>query len=142
MDWIHHLLWRHDKFLGTDWTVWTVIGFAGNATFASRFIVQWYATEKRKRVSMPVAFWWLSLAGSLTLLLYAICANKDLVVILAYAFAWIPYIRNLIIHYRHEREKQECGQCGERSSPTANYCARCGARLKEAEVKPKTKVRV
>ena len=129
MDSLHHLLWPHEKFLGIEWSLWKIIGFAGNGIFASRFIVQWYATEKRRRVSVPVSFWWLSLGGSLTLLCYAIYQNKDSVVIVAYAFAWIPYIRNLVIHYRHEREQRACPDCGVLSSPSANFCARCGTRL-------------
>ena len=129
MDSLHHLLWQNGKFLNTDWNTWTGIGFAGNAIFASRFIVQWYVTEKRRRVSVPISFWWLSLIGALTLLAYAIFEHKGAVIILAYAFAWIPYIRNLIIHYRHEREQIDCPQCGYVASPSANFCAKCGARL-------------
>ena len=48
MDFIHNLLWFHDKFLGITWNTWKVIGLVGNGIFFSRFIVQWYATEKRK----------------------------------------------------------------------------------------------
>ena len=71
MDWLTHLLWNdliwHDgKLLGIDWSVWKVVGWLGNAVFFSRFFVQWYATEKKKQVVVPQAFWWLSLVGSLT----------------------------------------------------------------------------
>ncbi len=77
---------------------------AGAATrvFFSRFFVQWYATEKRKQVVVPQAFWWLSLIGSVTLLCYGLFYQKDSVVIFAYAFTWIPYIRNLVIHRRNK----------------------------------------
>ena len=61
----------------------------GNAVFSSRFFVQWYATEK-KRVVVPVAFWWLSLLGSLLLLAYAF-RKTDSVFIYAYLFPCIPY---------------------------------------------------
>jgi lipid-A-disaccharide synthase-like uncharacterized protein len=108
-----------------------VVGWVGNAIFASRFIVQWYATEKRKQVSVPAAFWWLSLAGALILLTYAIFHDKDSVWIFAYAFTWIPYIRNLIIHYRHERAQQTCAACGVLSPPSAKFCAQCGESLRE-----------
>jgi lipid-A-disaccharide synthase-like uncharacterized protein len=128
MDAIHNLLWHDGKFLGADWSVWLVIGWIGNAIFASRFVVQWYATEKRRQVSVPVAFWWLSLVGALTLLCYAI-HDKHSVWIFAYAFTWIPYIRNLVIHYRHQRAQRTCPDCGVLSPPSANFCAGCGARL-------------
>ena len=51
---------------------WQMLGWAGNAVFFSRFLVQWYATERRKRVVIPSAFWWLSLTGSLLLLSYSV----------------------------------------------------------------------
>ena len=102
MDFVTNLFWHHDKFLGIEWHVWKVVGWLGNFVFFSRFMVQWYATEKRKQVVVPAAFWWLSLAGSLLLLAYAVFYQKDSVFIFAYAFTWIPYIRNLIIHRRHK----------------------------------------
>jgi lipid-A-disaccharide synthase-like uncharacterized protein len=119
------------KLFGIDnWKlVWNLVGWTGNAVFFSRFFVQWYATERKKQVVVPVLFWWLSLAGSLLLLLYAVCYDKHYVVIFAYAFTWIPYIRNLIIHQRHKRAQLTCPGCGTLSSPQANYCSACGSRL-------------
>src|SRR5271169_4116521 len=100
MDWLTNVIWYGGKFLGIDWGVWKVVGWLGDALFFSRFFVQWYATEKLKRVVVPAAFWWLSLAGSLLLLSYSV-HKRDSVFIFAYVFTWIPYIRNLIIHRRH-----------------------------------------
>ena len=129
MDWLHHLLWFDGKFLGVAWSIWKVIGWTANIVFSTRFVVQWYATEKRKQVVVPPLFWWLSLAGSLLFLSYALFYEMDSVFILAYAFNWLPYCRNLVIHYRHERSRQVCPECGVKSSPAANFCAQCGARL-------------
>ena len=56
MDWLHNLLWFNGKFLNITWNAWKVIGFLGNAVFSARFIVQWYATEKRKQVVVPPLF--------------------------------------------------------------------------------------
>ena len=81
------------KFLGIEWSAWKVIGWIGNAVFFSRFIVQWYATERHKQVVVPVIFWWLSLLGSFLLFAYALFYKKDSVFIFAYAFAWIPYVQ-------------------------------------------------
>ena len=105
------------------------MGWLGNAVFFSRFFVQWYATERRKQVVVPALFWWLSLAGSLLLLLYAILAKKGPVIIFAYAFTWIPYIRNLIIHHRHENSRLACPDCGALCAGGANYCGQCGTKL-------------
>jgi lipid-A-disaccharide synthase-like uncharacterized protein len=129
MDWLHHWLWFDGKFLGISWSMWKIVGWLGNAVFSTRFLVQWYATEKRKQVVVPPLFWWLSLGGSLLLLSYAIFNAGDSVFIFAYAFTWIPYSRNLIIHFRHEKSRQTCPDCGVKAAPAANFCASCGARL-------------
>jgi len=131
MNFLHHPLWYNGKFLGIEWTVWKVIGWMGNAVFFSRFFVQWYATEKRRQVVVPALFWWLSLAGSLILFAYALFHTHDSVFIFAYAFTWIPYIRNLMIHHRHERAQRTCPDCGAVSPGAANYCGQCGARLSQ-----------
>lgn len=128
MDFLHNLFWYHDKFLGIQWSVWKVIGWMGNATFSSRFIVQWYYTEKHKQVVIPVIFWWLSLLGSLLILIYAL-TKKDSVFIYAYLFPWIPYTRNLIIHYRHQKAHTDCPECGRKAPPQSNFCPHCGAKL-------------
>lgn len=129
MDLVHHLLWYHDKFLGITWNTWKIVGWSANVVFSARFVVQWYATEKQRQVVVPALFWWLSLAGSLIFLTYALFYEKDSVFILAYALNWVPYTRNLIIHYRHERSRQTCPDCGIKSPPGANFCGQCGARL-------------
>jgi lipid-A-disaccharide synthase-like uncharacterized protein len=129
MDWLRDLLWHDGKFLGIAWNAWKAIGWLGNAFFFSRFFLQWYATEKLKRVVVPTGFWWLSLAGSLLLLSYALFYQRDSVFIFAYAFTWIPYIRNLVIHYRHTAAHLECPGCGQSGPPHSNFCFDCGAPL-------------
>lgn len=121
------------KFFGIEWHVWKVVGWLGNAVFFSRFVVQWYATEKRKQVVVPSAFWWLSLTGSLLLLAYALFYQKDSVFIFAYAFTWIPYIRNLIIHRRHKNAHILCTDCELNCPPQSNFCLNCGTPLKVKE---------
>src|ERR1043166_1510474 len=135
MDWLYNLIWHKGTFLGVHWGVWKVVGWLGNAVFFSRFVVQWYATEKLKRVVVPTAFWWLSLAGSLLLLSYALFFRRDSVFIFGYAFTWIPYVRNLIIHRRHEEAHLDCPQCARVCPPQSNFCLWCGARLVASEEK-------
>jgi len=133
MDWLANLICHDDKLFGIEWHFWKVIGWLGNAVFFSRFFVQWYATERLKRVVVPVAFWWLSLLGSFLLLCYALFYQRDSVFIFAYAFTWIPYIRNLIIHRRHKAVHLDCQRCGRMCPPHSNFCCSCGTRLAVGE---------
>jgi lipid-A-disaccharide synthase-like uncharacterized protein len=128
MDWLHHLFLPDGKFLGVEWSVWKVIGWLGNIVFSSRFLVQWYATEKKRHVVVPQAFWWLSLIGSLIFLCYSI-HQRDSVFIFAYAFTWFPYIRNLIIHQRHKDAHTDCPGCGKKIPPPSNFCPNCGVKV-------------
>jgi lipid-A-disaccharide synthase-like uncharacterized protein len=128
MDWLKQLLWHNGHLLGVEWGVWKVIGWAGNIVFSSRVAVQWYVAERKKRAEVPVSYWWLSLGGSFLLLIYSL-KKLDSVFIFSYLFAWIPYIRNLILHHRHKLAHLDCGRCGKSCAPHSNYCASCGARL-------------
>jgi lipid-A-disaccharide synthase-like uncharacterized protein len=123
-----NLLWHNGTLFGIDWSVWKVVGWIGNLVFSSRFIMQWYATEKRKQVVVPQGFWWISLFGALTLLCYSI-HQRDSVFIFAYAFSWIPYMRNLVIHRRSKAAQLACAGCGEKNPPQANYCPHCGVKV-------------
>ncbi len=130
MDYITNLTWHEGKIFGLPWeTFWTAIGWLANATFSSRFLVQWYATEKRKQVVVPSLFWWLSLVGSLLFLFYAVFYDQHHVIIFAYAFSWIPYIRNLVIHKRHKAAHSDCTGCGKKIPPQSNYCPNCGVKV-------------
>jgi len=118
----------NDKLLGVEWNTWKIVGWIGNLVFFSRFFVQWWATEKKNEVVIPNAFWWLSLLGSLLLLAYGL-HRRDSVFIFAYAFTWIPYIRNLVISYRRARGRLDCGNCAMACAPQSNFCPRCGLKL-------------
>jgi len=134
MEWLTNLMWHDGKLFGITWTAWKVVGWGGNLVFFSRFFVQWYATERLRRVVVPTAFWWLSLTGSLLLLIYSVY-RRDSVFIFAYAFTCIPYIRNLIIHRRHAAEHLDCPACGTVCPPRSNFCLSCGAPLAAAAEK-------
>ena len=116
------------RLAGIEWHPWKVVGWAGNVIFFSRFFVQWWATEKHKRVVVPNAFWWLSILGSLCLLAYGLW-RRDSVFIFAYAFTWIPYIRNLVISRRVARQCPACTSCGTEAPPRACFCPQCGLKL-------------
>jgi lipid-A-disaccharide synthase-like uncharacterized protein len=76
--------------------LWLIIGFTGQALFSARFLVQWIASERRRDSVVPVAFWWLSLLGGLTLLSYA-SYKQDPVIIVGQAMGLVVYARNLML---------------------------------------------
>ncbi len=84
-------------------TPWKAVGYAGTLLFTSRWFVQVYYTRKYKRVVMPLAFWWLSVAGSLLLLAYFVIGKNDSVGILSNFFPVFVSTYNLVVHLRHRR---------------------------------------
>ena len=86
--------------------VWLAIGIGGQLLFTARFVIQWIASERKKRSVIPVAFWYLSLIGSLVVLSYAIHI-RNLVFILGFSFNSVVYIRNLRLIYRQKTEEAE-----------------------------------
>jgi lipid-A-disaccharide synthase-like uncharacterized protein len=88
-------------------TIWLVIGFIGQALFSMRFIVQWIKSEKEKKSVFPVAFWYFSIAGGITLSAYAIY-RKDPVFIVGQLAGLFIYFRNLyFVLYEHKNLKSE-----------------------------------
>ncbi|MDO9105023.1 MAG: lipid-A-disaccharide synthase N-terminal domain-containing protein [Methylovulum sp.] len=75
-------------------TIWLIVGFAGQALFSARFIVQWLKSEREKKSVFPVAFWYFSIAGGITLLVYAIY-RRDPVFIAGQLTGLLIYFRNL-----------------------------------------------
>lgn len=99
-------------------TLWLIIGFTGQAIFTARFLVQWIASERRRDSVVPVAFWWLSLAGGLTLLSYALY-REDPVIIVGQSMGAFIYIRNLMLVQkgRQRAERQAARAAAALSAP-------------------------
>jgi lipid-A-disaccharide synthase-like uncharacterized protein len=83
--------------------LWLGVGFAGQILFTSRFLVQWIASERRRESVIPLAFWWLSIAGGVTLFSYALW-RQDPVFILGQGMGLVVYARNLVLIARRRRE--------------------------------------
>ena len=73
---------------------WLIIGFAGQIFFSARFILQWIYSEINKKSIIPLGFWFFSILGGITLLVYAI-HRKDPVFIMGQATGLLIYGRNL-----------------------------------------------
>jgi lipid-A-disaccharide synthase-like uncharacterized protein len=78
---------------------WLVLGFVAQGAFFMRFVVQWIASERKKRSVVPVAFWYFSVVGGVLLLAYSIY-RKDPVFIVGQATGLFIYARNLMLIYR------------------------------------------
>jgi lipid-A-disaccharide synthase-like uncharacterized protein len=83
---------------------WLAFGLLGQGIFSARFIVQWLVSEKEKRSIIPVAFWYLSLFGGITLLIYSIY-KLDPVFIIGQATGVFIYSRNLYLIHRERTSR-------------------------------------
>jgi lipid-A-disaccharide synthase-like uncharacterized protein len=81
---------------------WLVLGFAGQALFSARFLVQWVYSERHKQSIIPLAFWYFSLAGGATLFTYALHIG-DPVFILGQSMGVLIYSRNLYFIHKQRR---------------------------------------
>lgn len=88
----------------TPKTIWLGIGFAGQLFFSGRFLVQWLRSEKEGKSVVPLSFWYLSLLGGVTLLIYSI-HTRDPVFILGQATGVFIYLRNLHLIRRDARRR-------------------------------------
>jgi lipid-A-disaccharide synthase-like uncharacterized protein len=90
---------------GFNIDIWLIIGFTGQALFSMRFLVQWIQSERQKKSTIPLAFWYFSVAGGVSLLIYAI-HRKDPVFIVGQGAGLFIYARNLYLIFRERRQNQ------------------------------------
>jgi lipid-A-disaccharide synthase-like uncharacterized protein len=73
-----------------------LFGFAAQFVFFLRFVVQWWVSEKKKQSVIPLSFWYLSIIGTLMILVYSV-ERKDVVFSTASLLNAIIYIRNIML---------------------------------------------
>lgn len=84
---------------------WLVFGLTAQGCFFLRFLVQWIASERKKKSIIPIYFWYLSLLGGLGLLVYSI-QIQDIVFIMGQSFGLLIYTRNIILIHREKNAKK------------------------------------
>jgi lipid-A-disaccharide synthase-like uncharacterized protein len=91
-----------------NWTEfwWVMFGLGGQLLFTARFLVQWIASERAGRSTIPIMFWYFSLGGGLVLFAYAI-HRGDPVFILGQSLGVFIYLRNLWLIYAERRRADE-----------------------------------
>jgi lipid-A-disaccharide synthase-like uncharacterized protein len=91
------------------WDLLALFGFIAQAAFASRFLVQWLASERRGMSYVPVQFWYLSLVGGLMMTAYGLL-RRDPVIILGQAPAMVVYVRNLMLIAGQRHAQRDAAQ--------------------------------
>ena len=81
--------------------IWIGVGFLGQALFGSRMLVQWIVSEREGRSVVPTVFWYISIAGGVVLLSYAIY-RADPVFIFGQAAGSMVYLRNIYFIHREK----------------------------------------
>jgi lipid-A-disaccharide synthase-like uncharacterized protein len=84
-------------------TPWKLLGYLGVALFAGRWFVQLWASKAHGRPVVPLAFWLMSIMGSVLLLVYFTFGRSDSVGILANLFPAGVAVYNLLLDMRHRR---------------------------------------
>lgn len=78
---------------------WVGLGLLGQVLFTGRMLVQWITSERERRSVVPVAFWWMSLAGAAMLVVYFVW-RKDVIGVLGQSTGFFVYARNLRLIHR------------------------------------------
>jgi lipid-A-disaccharide synthase-like uncharacterized protein len=79
-----------------DSLFWLAVGLLGQGAFFARFLVQWLASERAGQSYIPMSFWYLSLVGSLILLVYAIHRAEPVFLLGQLPNAFV-YVRNIML---------------------------------------------
>jgi len=77
-------------------TGWILVAILGQSLWSSRFVVQWWYSEKSRNSHFPPAFWKASLCGNVLLLAYAVHL-QDPVFVAGLALGPILQVRNLVL---------------------------------------------
>lgn len=77
----------------SSWQIYS-IGFAAQILFSGRLFIQWFLSEKNKKVLTPSVFWKLSLIASFLLFVYGYLRD-DFSIMLGQSITYFIYIRNL-----------------------------------------------
>lgn len=83
---------------------WLAFGIVAQLLFTARFIVQWLASEKAGRSVMPMAFWFLSMAGGTMTLVYGI-VRREPIIIMGQALAVGIYVRNIALILKERKSR-------------------------------------
>lgn len=76
-----------------EWLIFG-LGFLAQLLFSARLVMQWFSSEKAKKLKTPALFWKLSLLASILLFIYGYL-RQDLAIMLGQFLIYGVYVRNL-----------------------------------------------
>jgi lipid-A-disaccharide synthase-like uncharacterized protein len=76
-------------------TPWKLVGYVGVMLFAGRWLVQVWASRHHGKPVMPALFWYMSISGSILLLVYFVFGKNDSVGIMSNLFPLFVALYNL-----------------------------------------------
>jgi len=82
-------------------SLWNLVGFGGQAVFTVRMLLQWLKSEQEGHSVVPLAFWYCSFLGGLTLFIYAVHLQAWPLV-LGQGFPLPIYARNIWMIHRDQ----------------------------------------
>lgn len=97
----------------SSWWVYA-LGFTAQGLFSARVLVQWFLSEKKRKVVSPSLFWILSLIASVIYVIYG-WLRQDFAIMLGQVIGYYVYIWNLWA----KQVWQKLGRVGSRMAVTA-----------------------
>jgi lipid-A-disaccharide synthase-like uncharacterized protein len=100
------------ELLGVQVTGWKIVGYSGVLLFSARWFVQMWAFRAARKPTVPVAFWMMSVGGSLACLAYFIFGKNDSVGVLSNLFPCGVAAYNLYLEVTHRHSPAFTPQAG------------------------------
>ena len=85
---------------------WLAFGLGAQLAFASRFLVQWIASERAGKSVVPLAFWFFSVAGGTMTLIYGL-VKREPIIIFGQLLSNIIYVRNIMLIWKNRASGSE-----------------------------------
>lgn len=83
--------------MSNNYSIWIyALGFLAQGFFSARIIIQWFISEKHKKVESPAAYWICSIIGAYLFFCYGWLRN-DFAIILGQFISYYIYLWNLNI---------------------------------------------
>lgn len=91
------------QFWKVNVTTGKLVGYCGVLLFSARWIIQMAASKVSGKPVLPRLFWYMSITGSVLLLLYFIFGKNDSVGILSNLFPFAVALYNLALDSNHRK---------------------------------------